>query len=173
MSGAVSAPVLLPGRGGVVRPVTTPCVNAGDDKNHAKRPTTLLGPRLGWFCVTCIRDRKKTKKATAKAKRLERIYELTDEEVQAIRDEMPKNAKGIPVCPGCLTATGASKALAADHDHEKEAAGIPMRDCVRGFLCSTCNQNIEKYGIEGFLRLIEYIRNPPAPRALAKLDRKA
>lgn len=150
-----------------------PCVNAEDDKNHAKRPTTLLGPRLGWFCVTCIRNRKKVKKQTAKEKRLERIYELTPEEAQAIRDEMPKNVKGIPVCPGCLTATGASKALATDHDHEMEAAGYPMRECVRGFLCSTCNQMIEKYGVEGFLRLIAYITDPPAPRALAKLDRKA
>jgi hypothetical protein len=162
-----------PGRGETGRPAQHPCVNAEGDKNHAKRPTTLLGPRLGWFCVSCIRNRNKTKKATTKAKRLERIYELSDEEVQAIRDEMPKNSKGIPVCPGCLTATGASKALAADHDHAMEAAGYPMRECVRGFLCSTCNQMIEKYGIEGFLRLIAYITDPPAPRALAKLGRRS
>lgn len=148
-----------------------PCVNAAGDVNHGKRPTTLLGPRLGHWCVTCVRARKKTKKQATKAKRIERVYELTEDEVQAIRSEMPKNARGVPVCPGCEWATGASKALAVDHDHDKEAAGFPMRDCVRGFLCSTCNQMIEKYGVPGLLRLIEYIQNPPAPRALAKLDR--
>jgi len=83
---------------------------------------------------------------------------------------MPVNQRGIPVCPGCETATGATRALAADHDHEKEKAGLPMRDTIRGFLCSTCNQMIEKYGVNGLQRLIEYILDPPAPRALAKLD---
>lgn len=155
------------------RPGDTVCVNAGDDKNHQKRSTVLLGPRLGHFCATCIRKRNKDKKQTAKEKRTERIYELTPKEVRAIRDEMPKNVRGVPVCPGCLFATGQSRALATDHDHEKENAGVPMRDCVRGFLCSTCNQMIEKYGVAGFRRLIDYILDPPAPRALAKLDRKA
>jgi hypothetical protein len=152
-----------------IEAATHRCVNAGDDARHAKRPTTLIGPRIGHMCVTCVRLRKKTKKTVAKEKRLERIFELTPEMVQAIRDEMPKNARGIPVCPGCLTATGESKALATDHDHDLEKAGLPMVETIRGFLCSTCNQMIEKYGVPGFLRLIDYIENPPAPRALAKL----
>jgi hypothetical protein len=149
----------------------TACAGAGGDLNHQKRPTTLLGPRLGWFCTTCIRNRKTTKKALAKSKRLERIFGLTDAEVEAIRADMPKNRKGIPVCPGCLVATGASRALAVDHDHVKEAQGLPIRETVRGFLCSTCNQMIEKYGVAGLGRLIAYINDPPAQRVLAAMDR--
>lgn len=150
--------------------VHRPCVASDDDRRHEMRPTTLLGPRLGWWCATCRQKRKKTRKAVNRAKRRERIYELSEEDAQAIREDMPKNKNGVPVCPGCEWATGASKALAVDHDHAKEAAGEPMRDCVRGFLCSTCNQMIEKYGVEGLRRLIAYILDPPAPRALAKLD---
>jgi hypothetical protein len=149
-----------------------PCVNAGEDLNHEQRPTTLLGPRLGWWCTTCLRARTRSRKTTGKAKRLERVYGLSEEDTAAIRAEMPVNAIGVRVWRGCETATGASKAVAADHDHEKEAAGVPMRDTIRGFLCSSCNQAIEKYGVAGFLRLIDYIRDPPAPKALAKLDAK-
>jgi recombination endonuclease VII len=147
-----------------------PCVNAGDDINHGKRPTKQLGARLGWWCATCTRERVKAKRLSARLSRLERVYGLTDQEVAAIRSTMPLNAAGVPVCPGCLTATGASKALATDHDHDLEAAGVPIRDTVRGFLCSTCNQMIEKYGVAGLLRLIAYLQDPPAPKALAALD---
>jgi hypothetical protein len=108
----------------------------------------------------------------AKQGRLERVYGLSADDVEAIRAEMPVNAKGEPVCPGCLTATGASKALAADHDHDLEDQGLPMRDTIRGFLCSSDNQLIERLGVNGLQRLIDYLLDPPAPRALAKLDRE-
>jgi hypothetical protein len=149
-----------------LKSMSNPCVNAGNDKNHAKRATTQLGPRLGFWCTTCIRERKRTKKTKAREAHVARTYGLSAEDVEKLLDDMPKNKNGVPVCPGCLFATGASKALATDHDHDLEALGIPIRETVRGLLCSTCNQTIGKYGVAGLKRLIEYQINPPAPRVL-------
>lgn len=141
-------------------------MNAGADRNHQKRATELLGPRLGFWCATCRRARKKGAKAKVRAARQVRVYGLSPEDVAAIRSTMPRNAAGVPVCPGCLRATGATKSLATDHDHVKERLGLPARETVRGFLCGPCNQTIGRYDIAGLLRLANYLKNPPAPRAL-------
>jgi hypothetical protein len=152
-----------PGRVGTVNV----CVNAGTDTAHQKRKTTLLGPRLGWWCVTCVRARNKANKTKTRTTYLEKTYGLSTEDVQAIRDEMPKNASGVPVCPICRRATGATKELAADHDHALERQGLPIRETIRGFLCGQCNYNlIGRYGIESLKRAIDYLEHPPAFRAL-------
>jgi hypothetical protein len=143
-----------------------PCVNAGTDTNHLKRKTTQLGPRLGWWCTTCLRARTRDRKAKVRQAHLTRFVGLSADDVARVRAAMPRNAKGVPVCPGCLRATGASKALAADHDHDLERQGFSPRDTFRGFLSSTCNQTIGKYSVAGLLRLVEYMMDPPGPRAL-------
>jgi Recombination endonuclease VII len=143
-----------------------PCVNAGDDRNHQKRVTTLLGPRLGYWCATCRRERNKAGRTARRAAHVERTYGLSPADVELIVASMPVNAAGVPVCPGCQRATGTRKALAADHDHEMERMGLPMRETVRGFLCGPCNQTIGRYGVEALLRLAAYLVAPPAFDAL-------
>jgi hypothetical protein len=66
------------------------------------------------------------------------------------------------VCPGCLTATGAAKALACDHSHELERQGLPMRETIRGILCGPDNQLIGRCSPAHLLRLLLYVLDPPA-----------
>lgn len=143
-----------------------PCVNAAGDTNHGKRPTTLLGPRLGWWCVTCQRARRKAQRAGVRQSHVERTYGLSEADVAAIRAVMPTNGAGVPVCFGCQRATGAAKALAVDHDHELERRGLPMRETVRGFLCGPCNEAVGRMSVYTLRRLADYKENPPAFRAL-------
>jgi hypothetical protein len=137
------------------------CKNAGDDPSHQRRKAPEPGPR----CASCHRLAKRERKARSRALHLIRTYGLSPEDVDAIVATMPTNAAGMPVCPGCLTATGASKALAADHDHHLERLGLPIRETVRGFLCGPCNQAIG-LGLARLGRLVAYLENPPAPEAL-------
>lgn len=138
------------------------CKEAGDDIRHQKRAAPFPGPR----CYSCHHARRHTVKARARVLHVERTYGLSEQDVEAVRETMPLNGRGMRVCPGCKRATGLTKALAVDHDHEKERQGLPIRETVRGFLCSTCNQMIGKYDISALLRLVDYLRNPPAFSAL-------
>lgn len=67
-------------------------------------------------------------------------------------------------CAICQIATGASKALAVDHDHKCCPSGQSCGKCVRGLLCSTCNQMLgfSRDNPALFERAIEYLANPPA-----------
>ncbi len=58
-----------------------------------------------------------------------------------------------------------------DHDHAKQAAGIPVRDTVRGILCSTCNRYLGHIGDDPAvgIRLAMYLIDPPAPGVLRDL----
>jgi hypothetical protein len=142
------------------------CKSAGDDLAHQKRPATQPGPR----CATCWREVKRERKAKARAMHVARTYGLSQDDVDAIKATMPTNAAGIPVCPGCLYATGASKALAIDHDHVLERRGLPARETVRGILCGPDNQVIG-LGLARLKRLVAYLENPPAPEALGLAPR--
>jgi hypothetical protein len=56
--------------------------------------------------------------------------------------------------------------LAVDHNHEHCATGCP--DCIRGLLCSTCNQFLG-FGRDDpalFQRAVEYLLDPPSRVAL-------
>lgn len=143
-----------------------PCVQSEPGTPHAKRPTTLLGPRLGYWCTTCTRGRKRATKVQRRSAHVSGTYGLSPEDVDAIRATMPQNDAGARVCPGCQRATGAVKALAVDHDHRLERAGLPMRETVRGFLCGPCNQLIGRWTPTALLRLAAYQIDPPAFDAL-------
>lgn len=120
------------------------------------------GPR----CVTHQRARKKQVSAVAHERRIEQNYELTAEDYQAIYA-----AQG-GKCFGCDFATGKTKRLAVDHDHElaKTHGHDPdkgCRECIRALLCGPCNQTIGRMGVEALLRLVEVLGpNPPARRVL-------
>src|SRR6187549_1728171 len=143
-----------------------PCVQSEPGTPHARRPTELLGPRLGWWCPTCRRQRERATKAQTRSATVSRTYGLSPDDVDAVRATMPQNSAGARVCPGCQRATGAAKALATAHDHRLERQGLPMRETVRGFLCGPCNQTIGRYSAEALLRLAQYKIDPPAFDAL-------
>lgn len=92
------------------------------------------------------------------ASRVKRQYNITADAYEAIK------AHQGGTCAICLVATGRSKALAIDHDHsccpDKSSCG----SCVRGLLCTRCNQMLGhgRDEPEFFLRAAEYLQNPPA-----------
>lgn len=92
------------------------------------------------------------------ASMLSRTYNISPERYAAI-----KEAQG-GRCAICQVATGATKELAVDHDHSCCPAGGSCGECVRGALCSKCN-NMLGFARDDpafFERAAEYLRNPPA-----------
>lgn len=70
-------------------------------------------------------------------------------------------------CAICCRATGASKRLAVDHDHKCDTGAHPhqfgCRECVRGLLCSRCNEFLGHIRDDARAgeRIARYLRTPP------------
>lgn len=109
------------------------------------RPAPNPGPR----CATHHRVFKKAAKDRAHEARVGRVYGLLPGQYE----ELKYIQRGL--CAICRKATGASKRLAVDHDHDTGE--------VRGLLCKTCNHDLlGKYSIEALQRAIGYLKTPPA-----------
>lgn len=156
---------VAPNRAGL-NPVPGPCENSTPGEPHAKRPTTRKGPRSPWLCTSCSRADRRARKTATALKRIEKVYGLTPDDLELVRGTLPVNERGVPVCPGCKRATGATKALAVDHDHDLERRGLPARETVRGILCGPCNQTIGRYSPAQLRALADYVEDPPAPKVL-------
>lgn len=120
------------------------------------------GPR----CVTHWRARRKIVRHAAHTKRIEKKFSLTGEQYWLLY--ACQGGK----CFGCGYATGKTKRLAVDHDHDLAVEhghpadqGCPK--CVRALLCGPCNQTIGRLGVEALLRLIQVLTDPPARKWLA------
>ncbi|SHU54419.1 endonuclease VII domain-containing protein [Mycobacteroides abscessus] len=86
---------------------------------------------------------------------IEATYGITPAEYQALY-----TAQG-GVCAICQRATGKTRRLAVDHNHQTGE--------VRGLLCKTCNWIvIGRYSITMLSRAIDYLINPPARTILQK-----
>lgn len=85
---------------------------------------------------------------------VERVYGLKPGQYATIYDFQGGK------CYICQRATGASKKLAVDHDHET--------GYVRGLLCGNCNKLLghARDDREFFKRAWTYLDNPPAIRAV-------
>lgn len=84
------------------------------------------------------------------------------------------------VCAGCGRSPGPKRMnLAADHDHDRAAEhdhpeDVACEDCMRGFLCSSCNRDIlgmlrGRMGSDTAARMVlinlhNYLGDPPAQR---------
>lgn len=85
-------------------------------------------------------------------------YGITSDEYDAIYQ-----AQG-GKCAICQRATGASKKLSVDHDHQTGE--------VRGLLCTPCNRDVLGHlrdSITALLRAVRYLLHPPARKVLTKL----
>jgi hypothetical protein len=123
------------------------------------RPAPYPGPR----CATHDREFKRSKKDRSRDSYLRRTYGISEDEYNALKAYQGGR------CFICRRATGASKNLAVDHDHRHCPGKTGCRECVRGLLCSTCNQKVLGHlrdDIEAFRRVISYLENPPAQEVL-------
>ena len=137
------------------------CINAGDDKNHQRRPVKYEGPR----CHTCwIVEKRRRKKANHDT------YVVKTYGVAAgFYDKLFRYQKGR--CAWCNRATGRSKKLANDHNHKCCPGTTSCGKCLRGLLCSKCNRHLGWLGDspEAMLRGYQYLINPPAQRLIRQL----
>lgn len=129
------------------------------DRDGRLRP----GPR----CITHWRTRRKQVKHNAHAKRVEGKYRISAEVYWTLYALQGGR------CFGCEVATGRTKRLAVDHDHElAKTHDHPVDegciDCIRCLLCGQCNQIIGRLGIEALCRLIQVLTDPPARRWLIR-----
>lgn len=103
----------------------------------------------------------------ARKARLKAVHHMTLEQYQDLLDYQGGR------CYLCQWATGKTKFLAVDHDHNRAkelCSHDPHKEscinCWRGLLCSACNGILRtaRDSIAFFQRGIEYITNPPAAR---------
>jgi len=129
---------------------------AGQPGPVRHRPAPHPGPR----CATHHRRRKAALREQAHARHIAAAYGgLTADEYQTILDYQAG------VCDICLRATGRTRRLAVDHDHQTGQ--------VRGLLCKPCNRMLGhlRDDAEAARRIADYLTNPPA--LAAGVDRKA
>lgn len=99
-------------------------------------------------------------RAQMRAARWKKTFGITPEQYEQIKDFQGGR------CAICQVATGHAKALAVDHDHSHCGKGSGCVDCIRGCLCSNCNNMLgfAKDDPEVFRRAVDYLNNPPARR---------
>lgn len=109
-----------------------------------KRSAPNPGPR----CATHHREVVKERKKAAHLKHVAKTY--GDVDYWALYEYQGG------VCAICRIATGKTKNLAVDHDHQSGD--------VRGLLCSPCNRMLghARDAVAFFVRGIDYLRYPPA-----------
>lgn len=132
-------------------PRRTDCKDCRGTPAEDKRPAPYPGPR----CATCHRAFKQKQGKAAHDRQVLATKGITGEEYRALYEAQGGKCAG----PKCR-ATGKSKALAVDHDHETGE--------IRGLLCGPHNQDIGRYGDDpaNFEAMAEYLRNPPARAVL-------
>lgn len=117
----------------------------------------------------------KQRASDARSRKRSGLDEDTRQEVLAEQDRVCAGCKR----PGVGRAKNQRRNLAADHDHDLAAThdhgdDVACLDCLRGFLCSTCNRHIIGT-LRGLLRsdaavatalanLAAYLTDPPAAR---------
>lgn len=123
-----------------------------DCEPDSSRPAPYPGPR----CATHHRRHRNAQKKRNHERMVARTYGLKPGEYE----RMYKEQGG--VCAICRRATGATKRLAVDHDHN---TGL-----VRGLLCGPCNKLVGYFrnSPEAFDRAAAYLRSAEEKNKIAQ-----
>lgn len=113
------------------------------------RPAPHGGPRSR-RCTTHQRAFLKAGKARAHETRVGKVYGLAPGEYAALL--ATQGGK----CAICGRASGKTRRLAVDHDHETGE--------VRGLLCKPCNRTVLGHGGDVLRKAVAYLNDPPARR---------
>ena len=133
------------------------CKDCTTEGVATKRSAPHPGPR----CATHWRMKRSADRARAHELRVAKVYGLAPGQYEALY------ASQLGRCAICVVATGKTKRLAVDHDHECCDGPTSCGQCVRGLLCGPCNQMIGRYREAALRRALAYVMNPPAQRVLA------
>ena len=131
------------------------CVDCVTEGVTATRPTPYGGPRSP-LCTTHHRARRKRRSARSHAARTEKVYGISGSDYDLLYAAQGGR------CFICQWATGKTKRLAVDHNHETGA--------VRALLCGPCNQMIGRLGAEALGRAILVLKAEPAQAILRGLS---
>lgn len=137
------------------------------DCAKAGRPLTRQAPHPGPRCTTDWRIEIKRRRSAAHARRVAAVYGLPVGMYEALYEAQGGR------CAICRWATGKTKRLAVDHDHQATCCPpgpTSCGRCVRGLLCGPCNQTIGRMSPDSLARALDYLEDPPAHRVM---DREA
>lgn len=128
------------------------CKDCLEEGVTTKRKAPHPGPR----CATHNRAVRKARSEANHARHIGNVYGLTNTEYEAIKAEQGG------VCAICQRATGESRRLSVDHDHNSLF--------TRGLLCRPCNTMLGhmRDDVEAFHRAIDYLMDPPAYRVIGE-----
>lgn len=126
-------------------------------------------------CVTCLRKKKLTRSESSHTRRMQAEYKLSPGEYKMLYE-----AQG-GMCYTCGPWTGnrgLSKRLSVDHDHSCCPKPPICGKCIRGLICSPCNELIGRVGdsaghaFERLQAYVDYLKNPPAQPLLNEIRKK-
>lgn len=144
----------------------------------SSRKLQALAPSGKRYCIGCEKYRsvkffdkngqryysrcRSCNKAKRRESAIPRRYGITVKQYEEI-----KAAQG-GKCYICQRATGATKALAVDHDHSCCSGRTSCGKCVRGLCCGPCNSMLAhvRDSPETLERAADYLRNPPAKKVI-------
>lgn len=139
------------------------CVDCREEGITTIRP--VEGKRV-LRCATHRRTTKKRAQRNAHGRMVQKGYGITAEQYQALYEAQGGR------CAICQVATGKTKRLAVDHDHDmaRDVCGHPVDKgcprCIRGLTCGPCNQMLGRLPKGSLQRAIDYYDDPPARRIL-------
>lgn len=129
-------------------------------------------PHPGPRCTTHWRAIKKARRARTHDVYMVRQYGLRPGEYEALKASQGGR------CAICQVATGATKALALEHDHGHCATCATGKCCgapeaIRGLACGPDNEIIGKLNAQQLIRAARYLLDPPGPAVIRELRREA
>lgn len=130
------------------------CKDCAAEGVKTRRPAPHPGPR----CTTHHRARRKQLSERRHGSYVQKTYGITAEQYWALHEYQGGR------CYICRRATGRTKRLAVDHDHET--------GYVRGLLCMRCNRDVVGHlrdDPEALERGAAYLRQPPAFAVIGKV----
>jgi hypothetical protein len=129
------------------------CVDCAAGGQTSARPI-VNAPSKTPLCFTHHRARKRQQRSAKRAAEVQRTRGVSATDGA----DLLRFQGG--VCWFCRRATGATKALAFDHDHRHCPGKTSCATCLRGRLCGPCNQMLGhlRDDADAFQRVADYLR---------------
>lgn len=144
------------------------------DCDSLTRKLIQVGPRT-YLCLACKRARKLKKSTSAHTSRMQRDYKLSPGEYNKLLEAQGGKCY---TCGPWTNNRGLSRRLSVDHDHSCCPEPPICGKCIRGLICTPCNDLIGQVGdsrghaFERLQAYVDYLKNPPAQLLLEEIRKK-